>query len=140
MEPRRRPRGARYREGRSNFGDSSQIRQSKPNFTAVRDIGPEDRGLNVKLKMVSTINERKKEVLMGDNTGCVIVIVNSDSVYARLSEGVPVIVRNGFVEMKEDTYIRMVTNEWGKIEISNEDFNFNVKKENNISEVEYTLE
>jgi hypothetical protein len=112
----------------------------KPSFSKVSQIIPEMTGINLKLKVTKIDNAAPSEVLMGDDTGSVLVIVNKQAVFNRLQEGSSVFIRNGFVEMKQDTYIQITTNEWGKIEISEETFEFEVKKGNNISEVEYAIE
>lgn len=150
MESERRGRGnrgRRPRRGNNPYRNEYQphsesygpVQVSKPVFKQVFDISPEMTGVNIKLKVVSSTSERK-EFLMGDDTGSVIVVVNNENVLQRLREGSSVILRNGFVEMKSDAFIRITTNEWGKISVSDEDFTFTVKKGNNISEVEYTIE
>jgi len=95
-------------------------------------------GVNVKLLVVGTAN--RGEFIMGDDTGTVVVIVNNPELSARLAEGTSVVVRNGYVQMKGDSFIRLVTNEWGKVQVSDERWDFAVKKNNNISEIEYTVE
>ena len=117
-----------------------EIRVSKPIFKQVSDICPEMTGVNIRLKVVGAVLDRSPEVLMGDDTGSVVVIVHNPSFRARLHEGSSVIVRNAYVEMKSDAFIRITTNEWGKIEVAEEDLPFTVKRGNNISEVEYTIE
>ena len=146
MESDRRGRRGRGRSNfrgqrRENYYDrntySNEIHVSKPSFKQVSDISPEMTGINIKLKVVSQNNN---EVLMGDDTGSVTVLVYNEELFRRFHEGSSVILRNAYVTMKNDAFIRITTNEWGKISISDEEFSFNVKKGNNISEVEYTIE
>lgn len=131
-------RGRGRRSGRRprDSGQPAQVR--KPVFKKVEDIEPEMTGINAKLLVVSSGN--RGEFIMGDDSGTVVVIVNDVGLSSKLTEGTSVIVRNGFVEMKEDSFIRLATNEWGKVQISDERWDFVVKKNNNISEIEYTVE
>ncbi|OMJ82654.1 hypothetical protein SteCoe_16576 [Stentor coeruleus] len=136
---RGRNRGFRDRGGRrGDFSHSVEVR--KPIFKTVEEICPEMGGINIKLKVITLGSNNNREVLMGDNTGSVIVFVNDNSLLQQLRDDTSVYVRNGFVEMKNDAFIRLKTNEWGKIEVAQENFDFIVKKGNNISEVEYTIE
>jgi replication factor A1 len=128
----RRSRGDRFRQAE----DTGALR--KPQFKKVEDIEPEMQGVNLKLKVAGPNN--RGEVLMGDDSGTVVVIVNDSSLHARISEGTDVYVRNGFVEMKDDAFIRLAVNEWGKIQLADERFDFVVKRNNNISDIEYTVE
>ena len=136
------------RGGRNNYREnyyerntySNEIQVVKPTFKQVSDICPEMIGINIKLKVVSLRSDSPNEVYMGDETGTVIVIVAKEEILRRLHEGSSIIVRNGYVQMKQDAFIRLVINEWGKISISDEEFSFTPKKGNNISEVEYTIE
>lgn len=132
------PRGRGRRSPRAPRSSEHSAPVRKPAFKKVEDIEPEMTGINVKLSVVGTVN--RGEFLMGDDTGTVVVIVNNAEVSGRLVEGTSVVVRNGFVEMKEDSFIRLVTNEWGKVQVSDERWDFVVKKNNNISEIEYTVE
>ena len=140
MESSERPHRGRGRRGRGRemrqVDESASLR--KPQFKKIADIEPEMTGINLKLKVAGPNN--RGEVLMGDETGTVIVIVNDASIHNKFTEGTDVFVRNGFVEMKHDAFIRLVTNEWGKVQIAEERFDFVVKKSNNISDVEYTVE
>ena len=140
MESSRRPNRGRGRRGRGQatrqVDESAPLR--KPEFKKVGDIEPEMTGINLKLKVAGP--NVRGEVLMGDETGAVIVIVNDASVHSKLTEGTDVLVRNGFVEMKDDAFIRLVTNQWGKVQVAEERLEFVVKKSNNISDIEYTVE
>lgn len=143
MESNRRGRGrGRERRSRGRFsqGYPEDIQPRKPAFKCVEDICPEMTGLNLKLKVASTRTESSNEFLMGDHTGNVIVKLNNASLIPRLQEGTSVYIRNGFVEMKNDAFIRLTVNDWGKIDLADENFDFIVKKGTNISEVEYTIE
>ncbi|OMJ76362.1 hypothetical protein SteCoe_24304 [Stentor coeruleus] len=143
MEPNRRGRGRnrRFRDRGGRGGDfSHSVEVRKPAFKTVEEISPEMIGINIKLKVIFLGSNNNREVLMGDNTGSVIVLVYDNSLLQQLRENTSVYVRNGFVEMKNDAFIRLKTNEWGKIEIAEDNFDFIVKKGNNISEVEYTIE
>ena len=123
------------------MGDSQgEIRVTRPSFKQVHDISPEMTGVNLKLKVAGPVLERSPEVLMGDDTGSVVVLVHNPTLRARLREGSSVVVRNAYVEMKSDAFIRITTNEWGKIDLAEEELPFSVKRGNNISEVEYTIE
>lgn len=145
MESNRRGRGrgrnndfrGRGRRG-GNFVQEFEVR--KPSFKTVEEISPEMTGVNIKLKVITPGSSSNHEVLMGDSTGSVIVVVHQDSILQSLRENTSVFVRNAFVEMKNDAFIRLKINEWGKIEVAEENFDFIVKKGNNISEVEYTIE
>lgn len=132
------PRGRGRRSPRAPRSSDYSAPVRKPSFKKVEDIEPEMTGVNVKLLVVGTAN--RGEFIMGDDTGTVVVIVNNPELSARLAEGTSVVVRNGYVQMKEDSFIRLVTNEWGKVQVSDERWDFAVKKNNNISEIEYTVE
>lgn len=145
MESNRRGRGRdsnrRFRDRGSRRGDfSNSVEVHKPIFKTVEEICPEMTGINIKLKVISLGSNNDREVLMGDNTGRVIVVVYDNSLRQQLRVDTSVYVRNGYVEMKNDAFIRLKTNEWGKIDIAEDNLDFIVKKGNNISEVEYTIE
>ena len=139
----RRSRGRGRRGYQNQYRSRGAFEQDqplrKPTFKKVSDISPEMTGVNIKLKVVSR-PQNSNEVLMGDDTGNVVVVVKKESLLQSLVEGAFVIVRNGFVHMKDDTFIQLTTNEWGKVEVSPEPFDFSVSKGNNISEVEYAIE
>jgi hypothetical protein len=141
MEPSRRdnPRrgGGRGRDRNSGFSGPQPLK--KPSFRLVEEVCPEMTGINIRLKVQS--QKAEKEFLMGDNTGSVIVVVNNDAApFGNMREGASVIIRNAFVVMKSDAFINLTVNEWGKVELAAEAFDFTVKKGNNISDVEYTIE
>lgn len=139
---RRGHRDHRGRRGRGRgrpYGTYDDIQVRKPEYKHVEDICPELTGVNIRLK-VSGNPGSANEVLMGDQTGNLVVEVENLELRSRLREGASVYVRNGYVKMKNDAFIRLSVNEWGKFEVSEEPFDFVVKKGNNISEVEYTIE
>jgi replication factor A1 len=53
--------------------------------------------------------------------------------------GKSIIVRNAKIEMFNKGFMRLVVDKWGKIEPAKEPLNFEVNKDNNLSNVEYEL-
>lgn len=49
------------------------------------------------------------------------------------------IIRNGFVQMVEERFMRLATNFWGKIDFDATDYKFTVKTSENYSGIEFVL-
>lgn len=163
------PRGARgNRRGRFNRGrnsyqteerkeDYKQVPRSfnsenkpkaQPVFQKVNDLEPEARSINVKVKavsdpqIISPVSAKSKklwEVITGDETGVIKLELPDDSFAKTVKTGSTIIVRNGFVDMRDGKFMILATNQWGKLEVSESDLGVTINKTNNVSEVEYEL-
>uniref|UniRef100_A0A0G4GFD3 Single-stranded DNA binding protein Ssb-like OB fold domain-containing protein n=1 Tax=Chromera velia CCMP2878 TaxID=1169474 RepID=A0A0G4GFD3_9ALVE len=119
----------------------------KPVFGKVKDLETGSRGVNLKVKVVSTEMklEREKngtklrigEAIAGDDTGIVTLTLRNEQIDV-CAVGAPIVIRNGKVEMFKG-HIRLEVDKWGKIVASEEALEFEVNKENDVSATEYEL-
>mmetsp|Transcript_17931 Transcript_17931/g.17924 ORF Transcript_17931/g.17924 Transcript_17931/m.17924 type:complete len:469 (+) Transcript_17931:8-1414(+) len=124
----------------------SSTKQS-PTFTQVGSLEPELRGFNIKCKAASEpyqvqVKTRSNtftawEVLVGDETGCIKLQLPHEEVARTIRTNSSIFVRNGIILMREESFMILLINKWGKVEVSSTDFAFQVNKGNNMSEVEY---
>ena len=68
------------------------------------------RCINLKLKIIE-IDQNRNCALMGDNTGTVEIVIPTEGLLRTLSIGNIVFIRNSFVEMTEEDYIRLKIND-----------------------------
>merc|ERR1739845_255808 len=80
-----------------------------------------------------------KEVLCGDDTGCLIVSLRSEAHVALCKSGVLLRIQNAHVRMVKG-HIRLIVDKWSAFkEVASVDFE-TVNEKKNISEVEYELQ
>merc|ERR1719221_530915 len=115
----------------------------KPKFGKVGKVRPERKGLNfyVKcLKAPETVADGGdiKEVLCGDDTGCIVLSLRSEAHAALCKEGAAIRVQNAHVRMVKG-YVRLVVDKWAALKPADKlDFD-SVNEKTNISTVEYEL-
>lgn len=80
--------------------------------------------------------KRIAESLVRDETGVIIVTARNDQIDL-MKEGSTIILRNAKIDMIEGS-MRLTVNRWGRIEVT-EPTTFSVKKDNNLSLIQYEL-
>ncbi|KAI3803497.1 hypothetical protein L1987_31649 [Smallanthus sonchifolius] len=122
----------------------------KPVFINVDDIKPGTAGLTLVAKVLSSEivlqkgsavssnlrNVRIAECLIGDETGVILFTARNDQVDL-MKPGTTVIIRNGKIDMFKGS-MRLAVDKWGRIEVT-DPATFEVKEDNNLSNVEYEL-
>jgi len=114
----------------------------KPKFGKVGKTQPGQKGLNFYLKCLQAPtkvadSEEIKEVLCGDDTGCVVVSIRSDVQAALCKEGAAIRV-HAHVRMVKG-FIRLTVDKWAVLKSADSlDFE-KVNATNNVSKVEYEL-
>ena len=113
----------------------------------VSDLKPATKGLNLLVKIIQTkmiaeqVREdgtasRVAEVVVGDETGCILMAVKNDNV---LQPGTAIDVRNAEVRMFRGT-MRLVVDRQGSVGKAQEGFSqFVVNEKNNLSLMQYEL-
>ena len=156
MERRGRSRGRGFRgrgprRGRLGPGRAphrTYVQVSKPLFYKVKDLCPEMTGINVSCEVVEearnvhsrTFADGKQiniwEILIGDETGSIVLGTIDPGIAKRARVGCAAIVRNGFIKMKDNKFMRLNVDKFGKIEVTSGG-RIRVDATNNLSEVEY---
>ncbi|KAL8189255.1 hypothetical protein R6Q57_028821 [Mikania cordata] len=122
----------------------------KPVFIKVDDLKPGTAGLTLVAKVLTSEivlhkgravspnlrNVRIAECLIGDETGAILFTARNDQVDL-MKPGSTVIVRNGKIDMFKGS-MRLAVDKWGRIEVT-DPVEFEVKEDNNLSNVEYEL-
>jgi hypothetical protein len=118
----------------------------------VDDLEPESRAIYMNLKVAKEVELVKhlvysdgrevKEwsVLVGDETGVVNLRVNGGDLASAMKPGVSLILRNGLIIMKDNKFMKLATNIWGKIELVSNPHSFEVNSARNVSLTEYEQE
>eukprot|EP01114_Cavostelium_apophysatum_P002060 TRINITY_DN1179_c0_g1_i1.p2 TRINITY_DN1179_c0_g1~~TRINITY_DN1179_c0_g1_i1.p2 ORF type:complete len:145 (+),score=38.41 TRINITY_DN1179_c0_g1_i1:28-435(+) len=117
-------------------------------FVKINDLKPGTHGHNLKVKVVKSaaIVEKTRtdgtkiriaECTVGDETGCVVLTARNEQIDV-VQPGKSIIVRNSKIDMFKG-FMRLAVDKWGKIETSPEQFNIDVKLDNNLSLIEYEL-
>ena len=131
---------------------SEQNVASQPRFIKVDDLEPESRAVYLNLKvakepelvkhLVYSDGREVKEwsVLVGDETGVVNLRVNTGDLASAMNPGVSLILRNGLIIMKDNKFMKLATNIWGKIEVVSNPHSFEVNSARNVSLTEYEQE
>jgi len=129
----------RRRPARAPRTDVTPMR--KPNFTQLNELEPEMRSINVKCKAATPPKRVSDywEVLVGDSTACILLNISKQDLAESIKPESSIVVRNGFVLMKDEKFMRLAVNMWGKIEVSAEAFEFAPNTSENLSAVEYEL-
>merc|ERR1712151_1164571 len=115
----------------------------KPKFVKISNIKPEQKGLNFYLKCLKAPEQVAdggdiKEVLCGDDTGCIVLSLRSEAHLALCKEGAALRVQNAHVRMVKG-YVRLVVDKWAALKAADSlDFD-KVNETNNVSKVEYEL-
>jgi len=150
---RGRGRGFRGR-GRAFYAQtrSEQDVASQPRFIKVDDLEPESRAVYLNLKvakepelvkhLVYSDGREVKEwsVLVGDETGVANLRVNSGDLASAMKPEVSLILRNGLIIMKDNKFMKLAANIWGKIELVSNPHSFEVNSTRNVSLTEYEQE
>mmetsp|Transcript_36741 Transcript_36741/g.79596 ORF Transcript_36741/g.79596 Transcript_36741/m.79596 type:complete len:373 (+) Transcript_36741:90-1208(+) len=116
----------------------------KPKFQKVDGLKPEARGVNTFLKVLKEpskveASEELREVLAGDDSGCVILTVRADKADI-CKVGTTLRVQNAHVAMIKG-YMRLTVDKWAVIKAADAEGEVKtVKEDKNISSVQYTLE
>ncbi|KAI3774973.1 hypothetical protein L1987_49539 [Smallanthus sonchifolius] len=122
----------------------------KPVFINVDHLKPGTAGLTLVAKVLSSEivlqkgsaaslnlrNVRIAECLIGDETGVILFTARNDQVDL-MKPGTTVIIRNGKIDMFKGS-MRLAVDKWGRIEVT-DPATFEVKEDNNLSNVEYEL-
>merc|ERR1712048_259985 len=117
----------------------------KPKFKKVKNVQPEQKGVNLVVKCVkapAAVEGRDdiKEAVCGDDTGVVTISLSSDAHIAAAKVGAAIRVQNAHVRMVKG-YIRLVVDKWSAFkaaESSAVDFE-TVNEKKDVSAVEYEL-
>ena len=115
----------------------------KPRFSKVSAIKPEQKGLNLQLKVFKlpevVEGEKHHEVICGDDSGTVTLNL-TPSQFLPCEAGNYIRVQNAKVRMKGG-YIRVEVDKWGKVSSAeNPEETFDVNLGNDVSAVEYELQ
>lgn len=115
----------------------------KPKFGQVAKTKPMQKGLNFFLKVVKDPEQvadggEIKEVLCGDDTGCIVLSLRSDAHVALCKKGAAIRVQNAHVRMVKG-YMRLTVDKWAALKVADSlDFE-KVNETNNVSKEEYEL-
>jgi nucleoside diphosphate kinase len=114
----------------------------KPKFGKVGKTKPEQKGCNFMLKCVTAPSDVKdseiKEVLCGDETGCVVLSIRSADQAALCKPGAALRCQNAHVIMVEG-FMRLVVDKWAVLKaVDKVDFE-TVDEKTNISKIEFEL-
>mmetsp|Transcript_35075 Transcript_35075/g.82028 ORF Transcript_35075/g.82028 Transcript_35075/m.82028 type:complete len:654 (-) Transcript_35075:290-2251(-) len=113
----------------------------KPSFKSIASIKPEQKGLNLSVKVVKlpdvVAGEVNHDVLCGDSTG-VAVFHLTPAQFLPCEVGSYIKVQNGRAVM-EKGFIRITVDKWGKVSQHTPASTFDVDESKNISSVEYEL-
>lgn len=115
---------------------------AKPKFKKVKDIQPEQKGLNFMLKCVTPPQAvegiEEKESLCGDDTGTVLVCMRSDAHLALCTAGACLRVQNAHVRMVKG-FMRLVVDKWSTLKVADAVEFDSVNEEKNVSKIEFEL-
>lgn len=118
----------------------------KPKWGKVEKLQPEAKGVNLMLKCVS-ISEVKTErddgskiweAVCGDETGVITIQLKDEALVAICKEGASLRLQNAKVVMFKG-FIRVAIDKWAVLKTADETLDFTVKKEKDVSAVEYEL-
>jgi len=117
---------------------------TKPTFIKVEKIFPEEKGINVMLKVVKAPeavagSDSLKEVVCGDDTGIVTVSLRTEEHAAMCTVGRSIRLQNGTVRMVKG-HIRLVADKWAAFKPASDPIDFAVKEDIDISATEHDLQ
>ncbi|CAG9323483.1 unnamed protein product [Blepharisma stoltei] len=126
-----------------------EAKKAAPSFTSINSLEPELRGFNVKCKAIGDpykiqFSFRGKsisawEVIVGDESGCIKLQLPNEEIAKAIRLNTSIYARNGIIIMRDQKFMVLLVNHWGKVEVSTADFEFQPNKSNNISDVEYEI-
>lgn len=128
------------------WGKPAEEEKPKPlkqaRFRKVAGIKPEQKGLNLMLKMVEkphpiTGPEDFHDIVCGDSSG-VVTLHLKPAQFLPCEVGKYIRVQNAFVRMKKG-HVRVEVDKWGKVSQAEPDAPFEVNKEVDVSATEYEL-
>mmetsp|Transcript_27457 Transcript_27457/g.78888 ORF Transcript_27457/g.78888 Transcript_27457/m.78888 type:complete len:400 (-) Transcript_27457:136-1335(-) len=116
---------------------------AKPKFGKVKDMDPDSRGVNLKVKCVKDpekvpASDSLMEAVCGDDTGIVIVSLRGEAQTAVCKKGASIRIQNATVRMVKG-HIRLVADKWAAFKAADEELTFEVKEDNDMSATEYEL-
>jgi len=114
----------------------------------IEQLKPGSSGHNLILKVVSTqivvdksrpdgSTIRVSEAIVGDHTGCITLTARNAQIDA-VQPGSTIIVRNSKIDMFKG-FMRLAVDKWGSVKTAPQPATFQVKTDNNLSNVEYEL-
>ncbi|CAK0764812.1 hypothetical protein CVIRNUC_003196 [Coccomyxa viridis] len=121
----------------------------QPVFTSIAQLRPDTSGHNLTVKVLNqkVVLQRPSrpntkpatiaECLVGDSTGCIILTARNEQV-EHMEEGQYLTLRNAKIDMYKGS-MRLAVNQWGVIEKTADQPDFDVKMDLNLSNVEYEL-
>eukprot|EP00419_Tripos_fusus_P005481 CAMPEP_0172691168 /NCGR_PEP_ID=MMETSP1074-20121228/24368_1 /TAXON_ID=2916 /ORGANISM="Ceratium fusus, Strain PA161109" /LENGTH=330 /DNA_ID=CAMNT_0013511197 /DNA_START=122 /DNA_END=1114 /DNA_ORIENTATION=+ len=114
-----------------------------PKFIKLKDINPESKGVNVKVKCTRAAEPVEgagvlKEAVCGDDTGCVTLSLRGEAAAAVCTLGSSLRVQNAHSKMIKG-HIRLVIDQWAIVKTTPEPHEFEVNEKNDISATEYEL-
>merc|ERR1712176_741466 len=114
----------------------------KPKFGKVGKMKPEQTGLNYYVKCVKDVEAVDggdiKEVLVGDDSGCVVASLRLEEHIALCKVGALIRIQNSHVRMVKG-HIRLIVDKWCAFKpVDSVEFE-NVDLKTNVSDVEYEL-
>jgi nucleoside diphosphate kinase len=114
----------------------------KAKFGKVGKIKPEQKGLNFYVKCVkapeAVEGTENKEVLCGDDTGCVVISYRGDALDSVCKPGAALRVQNAHVRMIKG-FIRLIVDKWAVCKAADSVEFETVKEDHNISATEFEL-
>jgi len=117
----------------------------KAKFGKIGKTNPEQKGLNFTVKCVKAAeavegNDSIKEVLIGDESGTIVMTVPSGEVADRCKAGAMLRVQNAHIRMVKG-FMRLAVDKWALVRVADKvDFDaVDEKKENNKSLTEFEL-
>ncbi|KAG1334990.1 hypothetical protein COCNU_03G011090 [Cocos nucifera] len=131
-------------------GAAKKPAMRKPVFTKVDQLKPGTSGHTLTVKVISSETVLQKgraasaylrqtrisECLVGDETGTIIFAARNEQVDV-MKPDATVILRNAKIDMFKGS-MRLAVDKWGRVEVT-EPATFMVKRDNNLSSVEYEL-
>jgi replication factor A1 len=119
-----------------------------PSFVTVEQLKPGSLGHNLVVMVVSSqvVVDKSRpdgskvkvaEAVVGDQTGCITLTARNDQIDA-LVPGTTVVVRNAKIDMFKG-FMRLAVDKWGSLKRAEHQETYQVKSENNLSQIEYEL-
>jgi len=136
------PRFAGKGSVKGNVDVQPPVTMKKARFGNVAKIRPDAKGLNLEVKVMSIEHVPGPSpaciAVVGDDSGCVKLSATGAEQVDIVSANANLIVRNAKAKMR-DARIMLEVDKWGKIEASEDAFDFIPNNENDVSATEYEL-
>eukprot|EP00466_Bigelowiella_natans_P016539 jgi/Bigna1/53415/estExt_Genewise1Plus.C_190120 len=141
-------------DGQEPVEKKEEAKLLKPTFVQISDLNPEDRGVNLIVKVVKVTSvpparpeskSKISEATIADKTGSLILTCRTEEQHETVKEGADLIIRNAFIRMYKG-YMRLNVDKWGLIEVYDKKWGYDpapaeneldTAKENNKSNIEY---